>query len=201
MNREEVKYLSCAETAKLVRAELKKQLPAFKFSVRSNTYAGGASVNVTWEDGLPESAVEKVVDKFSGAWFDGMIDLKNYNYHWLLANGSVLLAHSEGTEDDITTEKLAGAIAVQFGADYIRCNRHLTEDLQRRIAEDIGKIGELKFNGSMDQGFEYPYLYADEDKPQMRWFDWWIFCGRVSSTGNLDNYKGVKLVNGAYELI
>jgi hypothetical protein len=199
MNSEEVKFLTCAETAKLVRAELKKQLPDFKFSVKSSNYAGGASVGVTWENGLPQSAVEKAVEKFSGAGFDGMVDLKFYKYHWLLADGSVQVGHSE--YENIETEKPKGAIAVQFGADYIICNRHLTEDLQKRIAEDISKIGELKFNGSMDQGFEYPYLYADEDKPQLRWFDWWIFCGRVSSTGNLDNYKGVKFVDGKYELI
>lgn len=191
MNREEVKFLSCAETAKLVRKELKKQLPSFKFSVKSSNYAGGASVDITWDNGLPQSEVKKVVDKFSGAWYDGMIDLKNYNYHWLMPDGSVLLAHSEGTESDITTEKPKGAIAVQFGADYIICNRHLTEDIQRRIAEDISKLGGLRFDGNMGASFDY------DD----RWFDWWIFCGRVSSTGNLDNYKGVKFADGKYELI
>jgi len=55
MNREEVKFLTCAETAKLVRAELKKQLPDFKFSVKSSKYAGGASVDITWDNGLPQS--------------------------------------------------------------------------------------------------------------------------------------------------
>jgi hypothetical protein len=189
MNREEVKFLSCAETAKLVRAELKKQLPNFKFSVKSAKYSGGASVDVTWENGLSQSEVEKVVEKFSGAGFDGMVDLQYYKYHWLLPDGSVQVASCD--HEGIETEKPSGAIAVQLGADYIICNRHLTEDLQRHIAEDISKISMLEYSGNMDQGFEY----AD------RWFDWWLFCGRVSSTGNLDNYKGVKLVDGKYELI
>jgi len=191
MNREEVKFLTCAETAKLVRAELKKRLPNQKVSVRSDTYAGGASIDISWDNGLPQSTVEKFVAKYSGAWFDGMIDLKNYFYHWLLPDGSIMLAYSEGTKNDIATEKPDSAIAVQFGADYIHCNRHLTEDLQRKIAEDISKIGDLKFDGDMSASFDY----------NNRWYDWWILCGRVSSTGNLDNYKGVKLVNGRYEMI
>jgi hypothetical protein len=189
MNREEVKFLTCAETAKLVRAELKKQLPDFKFSVKSSNYAGGASVDVSWTNGLPQSEVEKVVDKFSGAGFDGMVDLQYYKSHWLLPDGSVQVARCDYR--DIENAKPLGAVEVQFGADHIMCNRHLLDDLQIRIAEDIGKIGELHFNGDMCKGFEYGN----------RWFDWWIFCGRVSGTGNLDNYKGVKLINGKYELI
>jgi hypothetical protein len=188
MNRENVKFLTCAETAKLVRAELKKQFPDFKFSVKSSKYAGGASVDITWDNGLPQSEVEKFIDKFSGAGFDGMVDLKYYKYHWLMADGSVQVASCE--YEEIDTERPDGAIAVQFGADYICCNRHLTKDIQRKIAEDISKIGDLKFDGNMDASFDY------DD----RWFDWWIFCGRVSSTGNLDNYKGVNLVDGKYEL-
>lgn len=41
-----VKRLTCAETAKLVRKELKKHFPGQKFSVRSHTYAGGASISI-----------------------------------------------------------------------------------------------------------------------------------------------------------
>lgn len=36
-------YQSCAETAKLLRQALKESFPGVKFSVRSSTYAGGAS--------------------------------------------------------------------------------------------------------------------------------------------------------------
>ena len=45
-------YLRCAETAKLLlRAALKEAFPEVAFSVRSRTYAGGASIDVTWRDG------------------------------------------------------------------------------------------------------------------------------------------------------
>lgn len=77
------KYLSCAETAKLLRQALKESFPGVKFSVRSSTYAGGASIRVGWTDGPTAKMVETVSGKFSGAYFDGMIDYKGYKYHEL----------------------------------------------------------------------------------------------------------------------
>ncbi len=44
-------YLSCADTAQLVRAALEQAFPRQKFSVRSHTYAGGASIDISWTDG------------------------------------------------------------------------------------------------------------------------------------------------------
>ena len=43
----EIKYMSCAETAKFVRTESKKNFPGVKFSVRSSVYSGGASIGVS----------------------------------------------------------------------------------------------------------------------------------------------------------
>ena len=39
--------MSCAETAKFVRTESKKNFPGVKFSVRSSVYSGGASIGVS----------------------------------------------------------------------------------------------------------------------------------------------------------
>jgi len=43
------KYLTCAETAQLVRAALREAFPEVRFSVRSKVYAGGASINITYQ--------------------------------------------------------------------------------------------------------------------------------------------------------
>ena len=43
-----MRYLTCAETAKLIRKDLKKNFPKIKFSVMSNTYSMGASIRVNW---------------------------------------------------------------------------------------------------------------------------------------------------------
>ena len=95
-------YLSCAETAKLVRAALKESFPGVKFSVRSSVYAGGASINVSYVNGPSSDQVKAVVGVFEGSYFDGMTDYKGSNY------GSL-----DGVE-------------VSFGADFIFVNRSFT---------------------------------------------------------------------------
>lgn len=89
------KYLSCAETAKLLRQALKEAFPGTKFSVQSKTYSGGASITVKWTDGPTSAQVGKIAAPFEGAYFDGMIDYKGTRYATL--NGE----------------------PVRFGADFI----------------------------------------------------------------------------------
>ena len=96
------KYLSCAETAKLVRAALKESFPGVKFSVRSSVYAGGASININYVNGPTAEQVKGVISVFEGSYFDGMTDYKGSNYSSL-----------DGQE-------------VRFGADFIFVNRKFT---------------------------------------------------------------------------
>jgi len=74
-----MEFISVTDTAKLVRAELKKHFPNTKFSVRSDKYAGGASIRVEWTDGATVKRVEDVAGHFHGSEFDGMRDLKYSN--------------------------------------------------------------------------------------------------------------------------
>lgn len=116
-------YLSCAETAKLVRTALAARWPGVKFSVRSKTYSGGASIDVSWTDGPPQKSVETVVKEFEGADFDGMQDLKTY--HDSMLNGR----------------------RVHFGSNFVFCNRDYSvaaiEALARRTMKKYGIRGEL----------------------------------------------------------
>ena len=107
----EKRYLSCAETARLVRKALKTNFPGIKFSVRSKTYSGGASIDVSWTDGPTTKEVDAVTKSFEGASFDGMIDLKSY--HDSILDGEV----------------------VSFGADYVFSNRHYTVEFTRKVGE------------------------------------------------------------------
>jgi len=95
-------YLSCADTAKLVRAALKETFPGVKFSVRSSVYSGGASINVNYVDGPTYDQVKAVVSVFEGSYFDGMTDYKGLNYSSI-----------DGQE-------------VRFGADFIFVNRRFS---------------------------------------------------------------------------
>jgi len=130
------KYLSCAETAKLVRKALKENFPSTKFSVRSNTYAGGASIDVSWNNGPAYEQVNKIVKGFEGAGFDGMQDYKYYIRHWMLPDGSLVTASSEGYRND-QDKPHEDAELISFGADYIFCRRDIDLSYKVEAAQKI----------------------------------------------------------------
>lgn len=73
------RYITTTETAKIIRKTLKSEFPGIKFSVRSRKYAGGSSINISYNDiNLNSREVDKVTDKFSAGDFDGMTDSYNY---------------------------------------------------------------------------------------------------------------------------
>jgi hypothetical protein len=108
-------YLSCAETAKLVRSALKQRFPGVKFGVRSKTYSCGASISVSWMDGPTTKAVDEVVQLYSGASFDGMIDLKTHH-------------------DSILVNEAGEPRHVSFGADFIFSRRELSDEAKAEVA-------------------------------------------------------------------
>lgn len=141
-------YLSCAETAKLVRAALKRSFPGVKFSVRSSVYAGGASIDVNWTDGPCSKAVEPVATQFKGGNFDGMIDLKTNHSSWLMPDGTACIATDEGTTGSMGIREATRnwmpdpeAKLVHFGADFIFCTRHLSAALLGRARDRLAAKG------------------------------------------------------------
>jgi len=99
----ERKYIDVTGTAKLIRKALRESFPGVKFSVRSERYAGGSSINIAWTDGPTGKQVEHVAGVFEGSYFDGNIDYKGSRYH-----------------------RLDGE-PVHFCADFIHCNREHTD--------------------------------------------------------------------------
>jgi hypothetical protein len=134
------KYLSAADTAKLVRQALKAALPGVKFSVRSDTYSGGASIRVGWTDGPFEQAVADVVQRYRGADFDGMQDLK-------IHRDSTLIATPDGTVED-----------VHFGADYIFTERKLSDAYLAELEPHAAAILD-DYAGTYQQGFQRDSWY------------------------------------------
>ncbi|MCY0387921.1 hypothetical protein OVY01_11875 [Robbsia sp. Bb-Pol-6] len=115
-----MKYLSCAETAKLVRQALKEAFPRVNFSVRSKRYSGGASISVRWTDGPNDAQVSAITSGFAGAYFDGSIDYQGSVYHML-----------QGKQ-------------VSFGADFIFTTR---DDSEAAVERAIGHVYR-KFEGN-----------------------------------------------------
>jgi hypothetical protein len=58
-----------------IRLELRRVFPGVPFSVRSDSFAGGDSVNVSWTDGPTTKRVSSIVDKYKEGYFDGMDDI------------------------------------------------------------------------------------------------------------------------------
>ncbi len=64
-----------ASAAKLIRQELKKAFPLVKFSVTSESYSMGDSVNVSWTNGPNTDKVNEIVKKYQYGHFNGMEDI------------------------------------------------------------------------------------------------------------------------------
>lgn len=144
----ERRYISVVETAKLLRVALKAKFPGVKFSVRSDSYASGASIDVGYVDGPRVKEVEAVVGPFKGAGFDGMIDLKYYNTSYILPDGKVVNGNCEGTVGSRGTvspehnPKPEGAVEVRFGADFIFVRqKHSVEATIKALKEVAAKYG------------------------------------------------------------
>lgn len=141
-------YLSAAETAKLVRAALKREFPSVKFSVRSKTYAGGASIDVGWTDGPTVRMVERIAKAYQGGAFDGMIDLKVNRECWLLPDGRASHASTDGTSGSggVIPAKRdwmphPEAKLVAFGADFVFCARSLSPAFERQLFARLARRG------------------------------------------------------------
>lgn len=115
----EREYLSVADTAKLIRTNLKQVFRDVKFSVRSSSYSGGASIRIHWTDGPCPVRVERVAKRYEGADFDGMQDLKT--------SKTAVLMGADGRPRE-----------VRFGADFVFCEREVTDrEAREKIIADL----------------------------------------------------------------
>lgn len=139
-----MRYLTVAETAKLVRKELSKHYPDTKFSVRSKSYSGGASIHVSWTDGPRAKLVDRILNCFEGRSFDGMNDLASCQDSWLLPDGSADLAYRPDSYGGsipgyVSDAPHPNAELVHFGANYVFSNRDIT-DWEERHASALDYI-------------------------------------------------------------
>jgi hypothetical protein len=98
--------------AKNLRIELKRAFPAVKFSVRSDSYSGGSSIDVSWTDGPLTDEVKTISDKYQECDFDGMDDSTHYR-------------HTAWPE-------------VFGGAKYVMEQRHESAELTLKVAKAMG---------------------------------------------------------------
>jgi hypothetical protein len=85
---ETTKYLSAAETAKLMRAALKAAFPGAKISVRLSR---GNATYVRWTDGPRVRDVQAITHQFESQTFNSSEDMREYT------NAGVLLSNEDGS--------------------------------------------------------------------------------------------------------
>jgi hypothetical protein len=64
--------------ARNLKRELIRAFPGIEFSVKSKSYSGGDSIDVSWELGPTTAAVKAISDKYQECDFNGMEDIEEY---------------------------------------------------------------------------------------------------------------------------
>jgi hypothetical protein len=108
------RYVTHAETNKLIRAALRDAFPGIKFSIRGT---GGNATHISWTDGPNPKTVDEVARRYEGMTFDGMQDLAS------------------------PIHEIVDGIRTHYGASYVFTRReHSPEILEeaRSIIADAG---------------------------------------------------------------
>ena len=98
------------QAAKEIKKELKAKFPKTKFSVRSDSYSQGSSVDIYWNDGPTTEEVNKIVGKYQYGHFDGMVDSYEYS----------------NKREDLPQAK------------YVMAQRTMTDKTREKIMEELG---------------------------------------------------------------
>jgi hypothetical protein len=206
----EKRYLTIAESNKLLRKHLARAFPGVKFSVRGESYAGGSSTDVRWVDGPLLSQVEAIAKPYAYKGFDGMIDMQYSYAQWLLPDGTVCVAGTDGTEGSrgvvpgFKVERPAGAVPISTGIGFISCTRKTSPEMYKRaLAAVLRRYGEeplnldeavrvSEYDGSASLASRFDVRIADADE----YLSTLIYRDLVKRTGYLgaagDDYRAAK---------
>lgn len=111
---------SPTEASKRIRVELKAKWPMVKFSVRTEYYSMGNSINISWDLGPTTRQVDAVVGKYQVGTFDGMTDCYNYEPTLVLDRDN--------------------EVAELGGAKYVHTNRHTPQVLYDQMCRDYAVL-------------------------------------------------------------
>jgi len=95
--------------ANLIKKELKKAFPNTIFKVKSDNFAGGDSVHISYSDGPGEEKVNEIVKKYQSGSFDGMTDMYEYT----------------NSRDDVLQAK------------YVSVSRSFSDELSKKLMLDL----------------------------------------------------------------
>lgn len=105
-----------AKAAKEIKSILTDKFPDTKFSVTSDSFAGGDAVRVKWTDGATTDQVKQLVDHYQEGSFDGMRDIYEYSNSRDDIPQVKYVTYSRSWSDEAKAEIRAG-ICNAFGID------------------------------------------------------------------------------------
>jgi hypothetical protein len=70
---------SWAKGAANLKGDLSKAFPGIRFAVRSETFANGTAIRVSWDNGPTTAEVDQIANQYQHGSFDGMTDCYNYS--------------------------------------------------------------------------------------------------------------------------
>ncbi len=137
--------------AKNLRKLLKQAFSEIKFSVTSQSYSGGCSIRVAWEDGPCEKAVDLLADKFQECDFDGMEDLEKFRHtvwpsvfggaHYVTCARSMSPGYLTEVAKDLSYEVSVGKHEAIEGVD-VPTQQMIYREARQRSAGDAESIPE-----------------------------------------------------------
>ncbi len=132
------KYDSLRKGSKNLKQELRDAFPETKFSVRSSSFSGGDSIDISWTDGPISEEVEKISGKYQQGNFNGMIDLYEYS------------------KTNVWPD-------VFGGAKYVMCQRHYSNDAYLQAVAEIEKEWGITLKVSYTSS-NSAYISNEDDK-------------------------------------
>lgn len=163
-----------ARAAKNLKAELSAAFPGVRFSVRSDCFAGGDSVDYSWTDGPTAAQVEPIAEKYKGASFDGMQDLKTLDGSAYGRAVEEVLGRADyvhGSREVSPQHRAAAARALcetqRVDPDAVQYRGLLGEDDDRSLGDHVHQLlckSELPA-GAVIVGVEYDNLTAASPSP------------------------------------
>ncbi len=133
---------SYALGAKNLRTELKRAFPHVKWSVKSESYSGGCSINVNWALGPTSEEVRAISGKYGYGTFDGMTDTSGYVDDMSFTDvfgGAKYVSESRSTVDDtgdVFNQVARGLCALQKVEFVDIQQRHLCGPSDERSLSD-----------------------------------------------------------------
>jgi len=105
-----------------LKAELQREFPGVKFSVKSESYSGGDAIRVRWDFGPTTDEVTRFTNKYREGDFDGMTDSYDYN------------------QDNVWPD-------VFGGAKYVTESRCFGEDFHEEVGRALCALQRIEYEG------------------------------------------------------